>query len=334
MNRYPDSFIKETLMHSFREEQSYKGYQLVFKGYDVNSLEKIGILERQPYVDAVNCPWCGKSRPVRTKRRKDGTLDYYCVCKKCRPTQIDPKTLLWWQIHREPFIRIFIDAVGIQGEMEELIPNNLWKLGRCGNTPFYLIRNVETGPELKVLIESLSKHPKSVLVTFLNSVGESLATFFPNPILVMNDITSFNNEGYFSFDIKTIEKYAVPETNKMKRTIARRGSRMSNFEKLIHELEEHVISCYSYILETGRCGEADVLPPPTQKQLARMTGLSEVAVSRCLNDKGAPQDLRELYENIRTVRGVESLYKIIKYRRSGQTASLSALFNLTCDDNT
>ena len=332
MSKVPDNFIMRTLMCSFREKQSYKGYQHVFKGYDVEYLEKTGIMERQPYLRTTTCRWCGKERPIRTRHKSDGTLKYYCYCKKCDPAEVDPSTLLWWKIQRDPFVKVFTETTGIQGELEEMVPDTLWKLGRCKNVPFYLIRDVEQGAELKVLFDILSKHPKSVLVTFLNSTGESLDALFSNPIVVFETITSFNEEGHFTFDRNAIEKCMESEVAKKTKSLARRGNRMSNFEKLIKELEEHVVSCYAYIQETAQRGEADILPPPTQKQLAKMSGLSEVAVSRCLKDKNAPQDLLELYENIRTVRGVEVLYKIITYRRTGRTASLSALLCMECSD--
>jgi hypothetical protein len=68
----------------------------------------------------------------------------------------------------------------------------------------------------------------------------------------------------------------------------RRGTRAVNIEKLEKEMERHLLAARDHARSLQDCGRNPVLlPRPSQKDLARRTGLTESDVSRCLNDKRA-----------------------------------------------
>ena len=67
-------------------------------------------------------------------------------------------------------------------------------------------------------------------------------------------------------------------------------------ERLTKELQRHLLAARDHAKDCRvRTGTPRLLPRPTQAQLARQTGLTESAVSRCLKDPEAAV-LRVLWE--------------------------------------
>lgn len=81
-----------------------------------------------------------------------------------------------------------------------------------------------------------------------------------------------------------------------KRAVRKRAARAAKIEALLAELVQHLRSArdHAFVTEAQR-GQAELLPRPTQKQLAERTGLSESDVSRCLADPVA-RELRLYWE--------------------------------------
>lgn len=87
----------------------------------------------------------------------------------------------------------------------------------------------------------------------------------------------------------------------------RRGTRAANIEKLEKELEKHLLAARDHA-HSCREREPALLPRPTQKDLARWTGLTQSDVSRCLNDPRA-KVLKILWDT------ANSLEAVMKYNR-------------------
>lgn len=93
------------------------------------------------------------------------------------------------------------------------------------------------------------------------------------------------------------------------RRAPQRGTRAANIEKLEKELEKHLLAARDHAHSLrDRDREPALLPRPTQKELARRTGLTQPDVSRCLRDQRA-KVLKILWET------AESLDEVMKYKR-------------------
>ncbi len=93
------------------------------------------------------------------------------------------------------------------------------------------------------------------------------------------------------------------------RRAPQRGTRAANIEKLEKELEKHLLAARDHAHSLrDRDREPALLPRPTQKELARRTGLTQPDVSRCLKDPRA-KVLKILWET------AESLDEVMKYKR-------------------
>lgn len=93
------------------------------------------------------------------------------------------------------------------------------------------------------------------------------------------------------------------------RRVPQRGTRAANIETLEKELEKHLLAARDHAHSLrDRDREPALLPRPTQKELARRTGLTQPDVSRCLKDPRA-KVLKILWET------AESLEAVMMYKR-------------------
>lgn len=83
-------------------------------------------------------------------------------------------------------------------------------------------------------------------------------------------------------------KMQLPGNYQNTKPLPVRARKMANIEKIEKALEAHLLSARDHahaLVQRGKPPE--LLPRPEQKMLAKEIGLSESAVSRCLNDKRA-----------------------------------------------
>ena len=75
-----------------------------------------------------------------------------------------------------------------------------------------------------------------------------------------------------------------------------RPTRATDIAALTNEMIEHIKAARNHAVTTrDLTGEAQLLPRPSQKELAQRAGVSESSVSRCLKHKAA-RELRILWE--------------------------------------
>jgi hypothetical protein len=76
----------------------------------------------------------------------------------------------------------------------------------------------------------------------------------------------------------------------------KRAERAGKIETLVREIAEHLRAAHDHAFTTrDTSGTPELLPRPSQQDLAKRTGLTETDVSRCLKDPAA-RELRLLWE--------------------------------------
>jgi hypothetical protein len=177
--------------------------------------------------------------------------------------------------------------------MTEVVTGHVWHLGTavwCGKRrEAYFVRCVHDGIRAAV-IASITTHPKAVLLFPTESVTHKWGTATSNPLIALEAAISLTPAG-LTFDSSIVESRLVesgPVNAPAKRPHPRRAIRTANIEKLTRALVTHLRrardNAYSAV-ELNRPPE--LLPRPTQQELADRCGLSESDVSRCLNDDNA-----------------------------------------------
>ena len=104
-------------------------------------------------------------------------------------------------------------------------------------------------------------------------------------------------------------KLTLPGNYRKEKPAPMRSERATNIERLERELTKHILAArdHAYTLEQ-RGQEPQLLPRPTQKDLARMLGVDKSVVSRCFSDQRA-KVLKILWHT------ADSLDDVMRYRK-------------------
>jgi hypothetical protein len=266
-------------------------------GANYKSMERLGIFVRDTPEMYTYCPRCKDDTPVDVFHDKNGKTTYWRVC--CFPIKrINPKSFRVWQVRVQPMIDLFREQTGIKGSVTEIIPNQVWKWGRWGQQSFVYIRRV-TEDDLKSVAAVLKHFPESIFITPRTCYLETLDIVLPNRGIAWDSV-SFLDENYtIQFDLEKIEAIIQPEVKPKIDLPTRRGSREVKITRLVDELKEH----YHLAKDHYYASDGDILPRPTQEELAKRTGICQGVVSRCLKDKSAIV-LSTLWKNAENIEAI------------------------------
>lgn len=192
-----------------------------------------------------------------------------------------PSTLKRWSVYWEPLVERVVAALEIKGRMEPLVPGYLWNLGRKARREILFVRRC-LEEHFKMLLPVLTKHPKAVIMTLNSGTAERLQILLSNRIFSLEDTTRFDPGSELVIDLEEIGAHFGPEEGETAKAMPRRTVRVAKIEKLVGELKEHYRRSKDHYYTAG-----DILPRPTQVDLARLTGLRQDDVSRCLHDRDA-----------------------------------------------
>jgi len=259
-------------------------------------MERLGIFVPDSPDLSAYCPRCDDYTPVEVRQDEAGEDTYWRVC--CGPLKrINPKRFRVWRVRQEPVLKRFMAEVEIKGTMMELVPGRIWKLGRRGQQGFIYINRVMI-PDLKAFGPVLGRFPGAIFVTPSDEHLERLNIVLPNRGIVLREVTRLDETYTIHFDTEKIEAIIEPEKSATDKPTVRRGNRTANIEKLVAELKEHYRTSRDHYYAVG-----DILPRPTQAELARRIGTRQDDVSRCLNDSGAVL-LQTLWKSADDVRAI------------------------------
>jgi hypothetical protein len=114
----------------------------------------------------------------------------------------------------------------------------------------------------------------------------------PNLVIGIQDVVEFSEDG-LRIDWDAVEDRLIESSEsdvQKPKPQPRRSSRTAKIELLVNELTQHLRSAADHAHASG-----ELLPRPTQQELARRTSMSKSDVSRCLKDSSAKQ-LRLLWQ--------------------------------------
>jgi hypothetical protein len=224
----------------------------------------------------------------------------YLPCQECGPVQVPFDQLRRWVSDVPGFFGALAAAAAITGPATEVGPGRLWRLGKARwagrSREVFLARNLDTESRAGV-IEALSRHPKAVLFLPTEDQVGFWSASTPNTVVALESMLMLTSDG-LHFDQEYLESRLaeLPAPTRPKLGTKKRGSRSAKIEKLTQEISEHLRAAYDYAFSTlDRTGTPQLLPRPSQKELAERTGLSETDVSRCLKDEAA-KELRIYWE--------------------------------------
>ena len=216
---------------------------------------------------------------------------YFQTCE-CGMERIDPAVLRTWNTRIEKVMEETVVAMNIRGGITPVIPGILWRLGRKKSREFFYLRVFRTS-ERRQILSALRAVSKAVVFTGVESSSLELQYDISHPCASLETIARLEEDGRFVIDPEILEDVLgeaaeMDDSNEaLPKPRAKRGSRTAKIEKLVKEMEQHLRAARAYAQATADQGDIKLLPRPTQEELAKRTGLSEMDVSRCLKDPNA-----------------------------------------------
>lgn len=267
---------------------------------DVERLVELGLLCPAEPSRVLSCTECGELTDV-VFIEINGGVHAYTPCRY-GPVRVPMERLKRWEVNLDRFIdALFLDT-GLNAARNEIVRHRVWRLGKAnwGRTSrsVYLARGLHRRDAWKVINDA--DFPRGSIV-FVPSMlpNEDLRIKVPPNVVALDMVVSWFNSS-ISFDTKYVEgNLPGPASQSAKSpaaSIRKRAKRTASIESLTKHMMDHVKAARDYAMTSAEHkSEARLLPRPTQRDLGRLAGISEVAVSRCFNDPTA-RELRFLWE--------------------------------------
>lgn len=257
----------------------------------------LGILAPAPATSTLPCDGCGgdhQGEVVYLTDRHTGQAQAWLPCPECGPSPVDLRRLRRWRIDAPALVRHTCASLALPGPATEIVAGRLWRLGtfRWGARR----RSVFFGRllyrrDVHDILGKAGVTPRSIVFTPSQAVpGGTMGGDSPQ-LLPLSRLASWGAGGvHLDREIVEAELANVASDVPQARPVRKRASRAADIEALSAEMREHLRAARRHALATfDQSGEPQLLPRPTQEQLARRVGRSQHTVSRCLKDQTATE---------------------------------------------
>lgn len=274
-----------------------------------------------PSIGEWDCEECGEVTRLIYLVDRQGITRAYATCRCCGPMAV-PDYLIDTIEVKTPALLAAVFA-GQRASMQTLPGTRLWQVGTAawaGRLRRVWFSNTRDPRALEAASIELSKRPKTIVfvptveyaVAWRRLMNERMHT--PVTIVALEECLTWSEEG-FVLDEEFITAQIVDsqESSSSKPTpLPKRAVRAAKIEKLRKAIVEHIRSACDHAISNQEwTGEPELLPRPTQDELARQLGITKSDVSRCLKDPSA-KDLRMLWESAVDVHEVMKLGRLVR----------------------
>jgi hypothetical protein len=255
----------------------------------------LGVLREIAPSEFAVCWECGGGHAQRVRwltNRRTGLPEPFVPCNECGSVRIPADSLRRFDIDIPKLLTDVLAAAGGHRTPTEVVPDHLWHLGNikwCGRAREAFFSRYVHDRNRSLISAPLATRLKAVL--FSPTVASANAwSITSNPVIPLESVLSLGPGG-ITFDSELVESRLVDagwvETSKRK-SPRKRGARVAKIELLTKALTEHLRAARSQAIDTRDLKRDPILlPRPSQKRLAELTGMTAPDVSRCLNDPSA-----------------------------------------------
>lgn len=235
----------------------------------------------------LQCKDCGEHQPVVYTADREGDRHGFIVCERCGPAEVHPESLNQFVFDTEPLLEHLFAETRIA--IKPIDTDLLWHIGRQtfeGQSRELLFLRCLRAKNETSIVEHLGRRKRSLVFMPLASSAARLDMMVPNLVIGIQDIVQYSEDG-LRIDWETVEDRLIESSEsdvQEPKPQPRRSSRTAKIELLVQELTQHLRSAADHAHASG-----ELLPRPTQQELARRTGISKSDVSRCLKDPSANQ---------------------------------------------
>ena len=284
----------------------------------LNRLKEVGVVVQSRAADSRDCTECGSDCHLVYLDDARGVSRIYAACPRCGPFEVVASELECFDFDTKAFLQTIF--LGHRIALEPIDSRGFWRVGRATWTgqsrEVWFVRGTDEDV-IATATSMLATHRRACLFTPTRHSAQAWARRVPGTVIALEDVLDWA-DGDMRLDEDVIasrfEDRAEPvETAKPRK---KRESRAAAIEALRAELNAHILAAADYAFESReRTGTPQLLPKPTQAELAERIGVSAPTLGRCLADRAAPE-LRILWEAADDVDEVMKWRKLAT-RRSG-----------------
>lgn len=256
-------------------------------------LINLGLLKQADTARHVTCLDCTDQHveEVLPIKSPDGCTRFFILCPKNGRIEVSRERLLQWTVDYTPLQQALKTAFSVTGDPEEVAPGGIWNLGRAalgGKSRTLWMARGFAWSDSRQLKKALPVGRSPVLF-FLGQPPETGLVDIPAESII--DLKSIviieRGELIVDKDAVDCQLRQIDTTQTGKKTPPKkRAIRAALIDAIKKELKEHLRSAHDHAHVTlEKKGEAELLPPPTQKQLAKHLNVHESTISRAIKDK-------------------------------------------------
>lgn len=281
-----------------------------WEGELIGELSQRDLISELPHATCMACTECGESpiRDVIFTESANGQQRALFPCPDCGLYEVPLSDLRRWQLDRSRLAQSIRESLALGVRLDEVVPGRLWRLGRLKrtgiNNPIWLGLQAWRRDKQEQLSQSLRTSNSLLLVP-----NRRPSLPMPDGVVigVLTELTEWQ-DGQLKWDEEELSVLlGTSLQSKTRHTTPaplRRQTRAADIEALVGELREHLRAARDYAFHTlESTGVAELLPRPSQKELAQRLDITESRVSRSINDQDA-QQLKLLWELADDVDGI------------------------------
>lgn len=262
-------------------------------------LVSLGLLRQAQTARHVTCLDCAEQHveEVWSVKCPDGCTRFFIRCPENGRIEVGRERLLQWAIDYTPLQQALISAFSASGDPEEVLPGRIWNLGRAaigGKARTLWMARGLSWSDSQQLKEALPRGRSPVLF-FLGQPPMAGLTDIPIESII-DFKTIVRIEGAkLRVDVDSVNcqlKQGNVISGGKKTPPKKRATRTALIDALKQELRKHLQAARDHAYATRKkTGIAELLPRPTQRQLAAMLNTDVSNISRAIND-GREKELK------------------------------------------
>jgi len=256
-------------------------------------LINLGLLKQADTAGHVTCRDCTDQHveEVLPIKSPDGCTRFFIRCPKNGRIEVSRERLLQWTIDYTPLQQVLISAFSAIGDPEEVAPGRIWNIGRAAlggkSRTLWIARGFAWSDSLH--LKKVLPMGRSPVIFFLGQPPVAgLMDIPPESIIDLKSIVRIEHDKLIVDKVAVDCQLRQADTTQpgKKTSPKKRAIRAALIDAIKKELKEHLRSAHDHAhVALEKNGEALLLPPPTQKQLAKQLKVHESSISRAIKDK-------------------------------------------------
>lgn len=253
-------------------------------GINPDLYEQIGLLKRAPIPFSIECLTCDQYATIVHWNKK-----IVAICPCCGRYEPLEEELIWWNPCFTPIVQSLYAGFNCTEETECLIPNVLWKLGRCAlvgqSRVIYVARGINSGMN-RTIVDKLPENRTSLLFVFGSLPEKGMyGSFDADKVFSINSLVTLEetrfrvNRDPVIKTLKLLNQTAAPKVRGPGKYALVGDIR----KKIVNTLMDFMHGVYcekEQFLRTGHEYEFNKLK---QVELAKTFEVSTVTVHRAIN---------------------------------------------------